>query len=522
MKQNPTSESTPGPYAEIERAVSGISDSWFKYVVWSASFVSFLLIINSSWNATPDSALYLSLAESLAQGQGYIYNGERHTFVPPGMPLLLAAVGDIGGRNFLTYRVFMALAGFLTAIGAYLFVSRFCGRPIGTLIGSVFAVNHVLLENSALVLADVPFAMLTFFALYAASAASTNRHGTGWVLISGVLIGLLPIIRINGLGIPPVICLYYFFALKDMDLRKRLFLIAVFLITALAPTLVWQLWKSSFPISASEGSYYNTIMHRSGHDQMATITGAFIGYFAEINYAVTGLSIKTGFLEFVIPLIMLFGVFLALRKGDRLLAPIAVVQFSGLLLSTAGSRYLIFLEPALYLFLALAIVEISKMFPFAVNTRALLLITFAVLGVCNFGHNLKTVFQARTALEVNGAESERSRPFFTASRWLKANAPDGAVLTTGSRIIHYLSGCPTIAMVRSGVPDHEIWLDQKEGIRKIVMERGAQYVFADEKDAQLFNQAFDALKDLGMEVVEIPEASSPPRYRLMKIMPRRP
>ncbi len=143
-------------------------------------------------------------------------------------------------------------------------------------------------------------------------------------------------------------------------------------------------------------------------------------YAYEITYACTGVSIRTGALEFVIPLLILVGLFRLMRRGERLFGPFVLVQMAGLCLSPAGSRYLIALLPAFAIFLvegvAFAREVLSRRMrahassPFLQNRLAPIL--FAALIVFNVGANTLTVIQARSALEPHGAESYRDKPFF--------------------------------------------------------------------------------------------------------------
>ncbi len=409
--------SVPSPtgFESISASIPGTFTRGRLYAALAISALSFCLIVNSSWNATPDSALYLALGESLASGAGYVFNGEPHTFVPPGFPAMVAGTAWLMGPNFLSYRLLMALTGLLTAWVGYLFVSRLCGRDTALMVGGLFAVNHALFSNCTFILSDVPFAFFALIALHAViSAARTHRIAT-WAVIAGLAVGILPLVRINGLGIPPVAAFFLFCAWKNLGWQKRVLWVGLFLLVAFLPTVMWQWWKASFPVSVSEGTYFGAVAARRIGDQLHVIVTTFWGYFAETSDTLTGVTLRTGFLEFIAPLIMLVGMVQAFRHGDRLLVPLTVVQFCGLLLSSPGSRYLIFLIPALYLFLALGILAVIPLF---MGERAVLqrngrvLFTcFAILAVLNMGHNAITIVHARTALEPRGAESERSVPF---------------------------------------------------------------------------------------------------------------
>jgi hypothetical protein len=508
-------------YVPLEKALCGIPSPGRKILLAALVVASFCLIVNSSWNATPDSALYLSLGESLARGEGYVFNGDQHTLVPPGLPMMLAPVARFCEAPFLCYRGFMALMGLLAAGATYLFLLRLCGPGIAFVVGGAFALNHTLLHNSTFILADVPFALFTALALNGALSAVSGRNLALRVIVAGLLVSALPLIRINGLGVAPAVALYMACAWNDRPWGKRFLYIALFLVLAYTPFFTWQAWKASFVVSASEGTYLSAVVDRRLWDQIRMIAFAFRDYFPETSYALTGLDIRTKFLEFFPPLFVIWGMIVSFKRGDRLLVPLTVIQFCGLLLSTAGDRYLLFLLPALYLFLAVGIMDagqrVAERYPKFPAPTKLLATSFVLLTLFNVGHNLVSIVHARTALEANGAESDRSLPYFTAARWLKEHDPNALILTTHSRVIHYLSGCRTIALVRSGVPDHEVWVNDESLARDLLVKKRPQYIFADYKDARLYSQVFAAVTDLGLSVQEITPAGSPLRYSLFRI-----
>lgn len=511
-------------FAEVGDVVKGLASGKRKLILALVVAAGFCLIVNSSWNATPDSALYLSLGESLARGDGYVFNGEPHTFVPPGFPLILAAAAHCFGPDFLTYRILMALTGLLAAWFGYLFIARLCGDDAAILVGTAWALNYTLLSNSTLVLADVPYALFTLLGLNAALSAAGSSRRYLWLFVTSLLMGIPLLIRINGIAIPLATALFFYCSWKDISRPKRLFWIAAFLAISFIPFFLWQYWKWSFPISESEGSYLNTIAGRRWDEQWRVILSALIGYVPETSLALTGLSLKTGFLELFVPLLTVFGTVQAFRKGERLLVPLTVIQFCGLLLSTEGSRYLIFLLPGLYLFLALGALEFAKLlhrkygaFP---EPRKAIVGFFAVLALLNVGHDTEVVWKARNAVEKNGAETERSLPFFTAARWLKSHAPEATILTTQPRTIHYLSGCKTISLVRSGVPGHDIWLDTEERLSRIIRETKPDFLFADAKDDKYYSHVTQGLERLGFSLEEISPAASSTRYHLFRLVPR--
>jgi len=490
--------------------------------VFCIAFIEYALLINHSWNASPDSALYISLGQSLAAGKGYVFNGEPHTYVPPGFPSLICLATKMFGTGFFGYRLMMALTGFLNALASYLLFKRIAGKNTALVLGTVVAVNYALINNSALVLADVPFALFSTIACISLFRAAGKEPEIISAVIAGVALSALPLIRINGMGFGPAAAIFLFLSWKEAGLAKRLFFVGLVSALAYLPFGAWAAWKATFPVSVSEGTYSNAVLGRLWSDQLHIMLTAFISYFPETTLALTGLNLKTGFLEFILPLVAAVGAVELFRKGERFFVPLAVIQFSGLLLSTAGERYLLFLLPALYLFLAQGTLSLCRLLerklPLRINGPKTLICLFAFLILTNCAHSLAPIFHARTALEQGGPETARSLPYFKACVWLQANDPTAKVLTTHSRVIHLLSGCPTVTLVRSGVPEHDTWVDDRSGIKKTLEQTCPKYLLTDEKNAGLYNQVRAAIRELGMDLKEIPEASSPPRFGLFEIV----
>ncbi|MBM4326237.1 MAG: glycosyltransferase family 39 protein [Deltaproteobacteria bacterium] len=510
------------PFRDLGDLLQGLPTRKVGIALTACVIAQFLLIINGSWTATPDSALYLSLARSLASGRGYMFNGEPHTLVPPGFAAVLAGASALFGESFLTYRCLMAALGFLTAFAGYLLVRRLCGKSAALLVGGAFALNHALLENSALTLSDVPFALSCLMGLHVALWAADTSPCLPAALIAGLVLGVSPLLRINGLAVPIAAVFFLWSAWKGLSLSRRIFLSVAVLVCAYAPWIMWEWWKSAFPASFGEGTYYGAVAGRNLGTQISVILMALWGYAPETFYAVTGVTMRTGFVELIVPAVILLGLVEAFRRGDRLLTPFVALQYAGLSLSSAGSRYLIMAIPALYILLALGIVRIIRGLNSrgltGVSARPVLVVVFSALILLNVGHNFVTVYHVRAALEFGGPESQRSLPFFSAARWLKENAPNAPVLSTHPRIIHYLSGNRTIPLSRAGVPETLTWVQSGDDIRHLITERQPGFVFADTKNPHLYPHAVKGLGDLSLQLQEIQGIDPSARYRLFRII----
>src|SRR5688572_18701792 len=73
---------------------------------------------NGQWRISPDSALYVELGRNLAEGAGFTYHGEPHTWVEPGLPYTIGASFKVFGvDNFHPLMlVMLACAGVALAL----------------------------------------------------------------------------------------------------------------------------------------------------------------------------------------------------------------------------------------------------------------------------------------------------------------------------------------------------------------------------------------------------------------------
>jgi hypothetical protein len=91
-------------------------------------------------------------------------------------------------------------------------------------------------------------------------------------------------------------------------------------------------------------------------------------------------------------------------------------------------------------------------------------------------------------------------------------------MTTRSRIIHYLSGCRTIALLRSGYPEQDMWIDEQEKFRELYKRTRPDYLFTDRKNMELYNSAIEALRSSSARIKEVKEATVGARFRLYRII----
>ncbi|MGC8659989.1 MAG: ArnT family glycosyltransferase [Desulfomonilaceae bacterium] len=512
-------------FSELLDITRGLSSTKKEFALLLLVLVCFFLLVNNSWKASPDSALYLELGECLAKGSGYRFNGELHTYVPPGFPGLVSLTVNAFGKSFLVYRVMMCLLGIATSFVGYFLIFRLLGRDMAFLIGGLFALNNTLLSNSSYVTSDVLFTFVGLASLLAVSSLQASALGVKPLVLTGLLSGTSALVRINGWGIPVSSGLFLYSSLNRRPLLKRICLSISFVFLGFVVPLLWELHKRGYPRSYNEGEYLNAITGRTLATQISIIFNSAWGYVAEMATALMGVSIKTGFLEVFIVAFVALGFWVAWKRGERLFIYLTAIQLGGLLLSPAGSRYILLLIPGLLLFLFQGVIVAGDWLRKhtalgrvkSLGQRRAILAVAILLLATNMGQNAVTISQARLALESGGAETDRDEPFFVAARWLKSHAEGKSVLTMNPRIIRYLTGLPTVEMLRSGSPEEMVLPKTLIEIRGIIQKRNPAFLFLDNRDEVLKGLIIAAAESLNYKVEVIKEASCGDRYILARL-----
>ena len=158
--------------------------------------VLYLGSVTHRWWPTPDSALYLGLARSLAAGEGYRFNGAACTTVTPGLPLILAGLVRWLGPGFWAPNLLIALCGLAAVVMIYLVLSRLDRPAIGLWVAAATALSYAFYFNSHRILTDIPFTALFWAAVY--SAVRCAQGGTAWIVPAALLAGAGVFVRAPG------------------------------------------------------------------------------------------------------------------------------------------------------------------------------------------------------------------------------------------------------------------------------------------------------------------------------------
>jgi hypothetical protein len=222
----------PQDGAVLEDGVTEIDreDPAAKLLLWvdrnrrwllTAMLAVYLLSFNGRWRIEPDSALYLTIARNLAQGQGYSYHGQLNRLAYPGLPVLLAGTFWIFGIGAMwPAHVLMLLFGAAVVWLTFRLIHIHAGRPTAVLVTCLVGFSYSCVRYSLELRNDMPFltgamaALCGFEGIFCRSrleprhefetAKAKRRLKVDWLLLTGGLI-LAAAMRPTALAFLPIV-----------------------------------------------------------------------------------------------------------------------------------------------------------------------------------------------------------------------------------------------------------------------------------------------------------------------------
>jgi 4-amino-4-deoxy-L-arabinose transferase-like glycosyltransferase len=164
-------------------------------LVFALVVVLHLLAITDRWTPKQDSALYMVLGRSLAEGRGMEFAGRQYWGIPPFVPLLIAGNHLLVGPSVWPLNVAMTAFAIGTVGIAYALVRRLAAElpatyqidlPLGALI--VVGTSARLYIDGTYVLTDVPFAFWVMLGLY--GFVRGRRGHWGWCLAGSLALAV--------------------------------------------------------------------------------------------------------------------------------------------------------------------------------------------------------------------------------------------------------------------------------------------------------------------------------------------
>ena len=220
-----------------------------------------------------DNAGYLSLAHSLASGEGYTELRDpalpAHTKYPPMFPLILSTLMIAGASSWMAYKLLMAGLMSIGVLLVFVWASERTGPLSAAAVAIVTLFAAGWLQASRWVLSEPAFLVLTFLSLWAVarSTAGDPRAGgrlspRGWLVLAGA--GAILAFFTRSAGLPLVL------ALSVALLLARRFRAASVFAVCLAIPGMWWLFRLR---GGGEGAYQSEFWMVNPYEpQLGTVT----------------------------------------------------------------------------------------------------------------------------------------------------------------------------------------------------------------------------------------------------------
>jgi len=166
----------------------------------------YLSAMNGHFPLGRDSAKYVGVAESLAAGRGFVFNGERYNASPIGYPLLLTPIVYFFGRNFLVMKVFSIICA-VCAIWIFYMILRHKGESAlaPTVALATGTSLHFFLAGTN-ILTEAPYALFSLSSiLFLNLSVSKGKLSIGWLALGMAMAGCALGIRSSGVALLPTI-----------------------------------------------------------------------------------------------------------------------------------------------------------------------------------------------------------------------------------------------------------------------------------------------------------------------------
>lgn len=410
----------------------------------------YLATLSPHWWIGPDAGLYLNLARNVSSGDGYTIAGKTHTHVPPGYPMLLAAMMSLGLGDFLFLNVLMLATG-LAAVTASFWMLRQLVHPVWAfVIGMLVALSHQTIQRSGEILSDIPF-MLLVLAAIAMYYRGLREGGSRrlWETASILLVACCWF-RIVGFAIAAGAALGLLLS-AWRPARRRAILNFGMVLIGCGVSLAYFYWYQKVHADPLVANYAGSIRHLAGEGGIVHLLARpFVNIYLSSGdfcrlFIVQEMHPAASLLLVVLPI--LGGMFLRMRRKD-FLGPMAVLVYVALLSSVLiRTRYLLAVLPLLLLFMiegyAGAMAMIVK------RTRAKPTLTpAAIMGILGLIFAFNITLVARHAYHKHADWRLQQKGKFVdeiaAAEFLRSREDRGAILA--GAYVGYLADrpCPTV------------------------------------------------------------------------------
>ena len=445
------------------------------------SAATYQSLIVPQWSRLPvwDSAYYVCLARSLAQGRGYIYMGWPHGKYPPGVPLLLAPIEWICGDSFLLMRALMVSCALGVILMTWLLMRRLTSPPLAFAVSVMTAASYGLFQESAAILSDVPYTFISLAALYAAERLRCDL--TRRRLYAAIMLMLAAYLtRVIGFTLAPAIALALLIDSRGSPRSRRL-LYAGWIIGAMALAMACWMGYSAWavrrmPLDLRSGSSYEREFIRvdpnnpdAVNAQLAElgrrVNKNFTYYRVMLTDLLTAKSVENTKGRWALSVWCLAGWLIVLVRRRSAAAYYTFLYLGVLLLwpTQQGKRFLV---PLLPMFFYYALEPLRLMW----KKPVVLWLLLGALVIASLFANARLIIPFVRAEHGTPYHDPETAEFIQALDWVREHTPPDAVLITDrSPMAYALTG--RRAFTFPWVPDQAEVLD-------FMQRRGATHVIA--------------------------------------------
>jgi len=424
----------------------------------------YLAAVNNHWSVRRDSALYMGLGRSLAEGRAMEFDGSQWWGIPVGVPLLVAACRLVAGDQVWLINLVMTLLGLGVVALAWPMARALTedlpdrwrtGLALGVLI--VIGTSARLYMDSARVMTDVPF---TFFVVLGLYAFIRGRRGHwAWCLAGALSMAVSTYIRLPGVAI-----LGGALAAVLLDSRRpgyfgRALASAAGSLLVLAGFLVWLLVIRSWG-NTSRFDYIESlrIERLFSVERLRAMGGVLADFPSAITSSITYQKLSALHFNLLPTAVVILGLVAAARRRQFIvvlpaLAYVAMLTVRGG--GSAASRYMLPMMPMMVYALLLGVETLAGW----VRTRrgdehvaarrpialAATVAICALLSLPRIGREIYWMRQPSAEAFYKKYEHGQWKGYVDVSRTLQETGDIKAdrVLTPSYTVVHYLSGLRT-------------------------------------------------------------------------------
>jgi hypothetical protein len=212
---------------------------------------------SGQFKPTPDGSLYFGFAQSLAQGDGFRFNGYDQCVAPPLTSLMLTGWIFISNRlaeptlAVWMSKLWLIFLVFLTAAGTWRLAIRYVNNVTAAIIGLMVTAHIGMFQSCMFIHSEVGYACLSVWVL---ALLDQNANRRNWI-IGGGLMAMALLSRIVGIGLVAALILWWIFG-RWQEGQRRKTLLRISLISVLSIGL-YAIWKVKF--GSPEKGYFDIL-----------------------------------------------------------------------------------------------------------------------------------------------------------------------------------------------------------------------------------------------------------------------